>query len=141
MDEKNNRLIGLLRQNAREPIASIARKLGLSRTAVQERINKLEASGAIAGYTVRLGLPLLRNRIQAHVMIEVNPKLSKQVVTQLSKVEAIYRLYAINGQFDLLARIAAPDTESLDRVLDQIGEIEGIEKTLSSIVLSTKFAR
>ncbi|ABC28350.1 Transcriptional regulator [Hahella chejuensis KCTC 2396] len=141
MDEKNQRLLDLLQANAREATSSLARKLNLSRTAVHERIAKLEAEGVICGYTVRLDKEYEKKRISAQVMIEINPKLNKQVETALRRIDEVRSLYTINGQYDFIALIRAETTEQIDEVLDHIGEIEGIEKTMSSIVLSTKFER
>ncbi|AZZ93922.1 AsnC family transcriptional regulator [Hahella sp. KA22] len=141
MDEKNQRLLDLLQANAREATSSLARKLNLSRTAVHERIAKLEAEGVIRGYTVRLDKEYEKKRISAQVMIEINPKLNKQVETALRRIDEVRSLYTINGQYDFIALIRAETTEQIDEVLDHIGEIEGIEKTMSSIVLSTKFER
>ncbi|MBU6950633.1 MULTISPECIES: Lrp/AsnC family transcriptional regulator [unclassified Hahella] len=141
MDEKNQRLLDLLQANAREATSSLARKLNLSRTAVHERIAKLEAEGVIRGYTIRLDKEYEKKRISAQVMIEINPKLNKQVETALRRIDEVRSLYTINGQYDFIALIRAETTEQIDEVLDHIGEIEGIEKTMSSIVLSTKFER
>ena len=141
MDQKNLQLLDLLRANARESTAALARKLSLSRTAVHERMSKLEASGIIRGYTLRLDEDYNRNLVSAQVMIEINPKMAKQVNTQLARINQVRSLYSVNGQYDLMAMIKAENTEQLDQVLDQIGAIEGINKTLSSIVLSTKFER
>lgn len=141
MDQKNLQLLDMLRANARESTAELARKLKLSRTAVHERISKLEASGIIRGYTLRLDEDYNRNLVSAQVMIEINPKLAKQVNAQLTRISQVRSLYSVNGQYDLMAIIKAENTEQLDQVLDQIGAIDGINKTLSSIVLSTKFER
>lgn len=140
-DPVTHRLIELLRQDARTPTASLARKLGLSRTAVHERIRKLVREGVIEGFTIRLNPGHQARLIQAEVMIRINPKMNAQVTAALHRIEAVRALYTINGQFDMIARVAAPTPEAIDQVLDQIGNIDGIEKTLSSIVLSTKFER
>ncbi len=139
MDEKNQRLIDLLQVNARQSTSSLARKLNLSRTAVHERINKLEKSGVIQGYTIRLDKEFVQKFITAQVMIETNPKLNKQITAELKTVPQVRALYTVNGQFDFIAMIRSETTEQMDAVLDRICDIEGIEKTLSSIILSTKF--
>jgi DNA-binding Lrp family transcriptional regulator len=104
-------------------------------------MSKLEASGIIRGYTLRLDEDYNRNLVSAQVMIEINPKMAKQVNTRLLHISQVRSLYSVNGQYELMAMIKAENTEQLDQVLDQIGAIEGINKTLSSIVLSTKFER
>jgi DNA-binding Lrp family transcriptional regulator len=141
MDELDRHLLSLLEANAREPTASLARKLGVSRTTVQDRIRRLEREGVVAGYTVRLGSEYREERITAYVMLSVNPKLSARVVHALKAMPELRRLHAVSGVYDLLAEISAESTRRIDEVLDIIGSTPGIERTTSSIVLSTKLER
>lgn len=141
LDERNEQLLALLQQNARESTSSLARKLNLSRTAVHERIVRLEQSGVIAGYAVRLGPGAEQRRITAQVMIEVNPRLHKAVEAALTRVKEVKTLHTVSGQYDLIAIVQTATTELMDEVLNRIGEMDGIEKTLSSIILSTKLER
>ena len=141
MDETNQLLLQLLKQNARESTASLARKLNLSRTAVQERISKLESQGIIAGYTVKLTEDYQKRTIKAWVTMKIKQKLTAQVVSAISKIEEVTSLRTISGIYDLIATISAENTETIDQVLDELGKMEGIEKTISSIELSVKFDR
>jgi DNA-binding Lrp family transcriptional regulator len=141
LDDLDRALLTLLETNAREPTASLARKLGVSRTTVQDRIQRLERDGVIAGYTVRPGADRLDTRITAYVMIAANPKLNARVVHALKAMPEVTRLHAVSGAHDLLAMISAENTRRIDEVLDAIGSIPGIERTMSSIVLSTKLER
>ena len=134
-------LLKLLTSNARESISSLARKLNLSRTAVQERIHKLENQGIIAGYTVKLDNEYEKRLIKAWVTIKTRQKLNKQVVATISRVEDVCSLRSINGVYDLITTVQAENPGKIDEVLDRIGGIEGIEKTISSIELSIKFER
>ncbi|MBI3452377.1 MAG: Lrp/AsnC family transcriptional regulator [Rhodospirillales bacterium] len=141
MDATDRRLIQLLEADARLPTAALARQLGLARSTVQERLSRLERSGAIAGYTVKLGDDIQRRQIVAHVMIDANPKLGERIVGELRKLPEVKRLYAVSGIHDLIAVAVAETTQDMDALLDRIGRIPGIEKTVSSIVLSAKFDR
>lgn len=141
LDDLDRALLALLETNAREPTASLARKLGVSRTTVQDRIQRLERDGVVAGYTVRPGADRLDTRITAYVMIAANPKLNARVVHALKSMPEVKRLHAVSGAHDLLAMISAENTRRIDEVLDAIGGIPGIERTMSSIVLSTKLER
>jgi DNA-binding Lrp family transcriptional regulator len=138
---EQQRLLSLLRRNARESTASLARQLGVARTTVQERIRRLERDGVIAGYTVRVGDDFARQRIAAQVLITVDPKAGDRVVRELEARPWVRAVYALSGVFDYQVRIEAGSTEELDRSLDAIGRIEGIERTQTSIVLSVKFER
>ncbi len=141
MDKKNQHLVQLLQKNAREAISSLAKKLNLSRTAVHERLRKLELQGVIQGYTVRLNPELGLNQVRAHVMIEVAPQSNIQVAATLQKVPEILSLHTVSGSFDLLAMVRAENTSAIDDVLDQIGSVPGVSRTQSAIILSTKFER
>ena len=135
------KLLSLLKSNAREPVASLARTLDLARSTVQERIDRLEKSGVIAGYTIRASLDYSDRQILAHVMISVDPKMAASVTSDLKKMPEVKSLAAISGTFDLMAELAAETTSRIDAVLDAIGHLKGVQKTMSSIVLSVKFER
>ena len=141
MDETDRKLLALLQADARAPISSIARKLGVSRSTIQSRITRLEDRDIIGGYTVRLSDDYARARIRAHVLITVAPKLAPRVDAELKKMPEVTSLYSISGVNDLIAIVAADTTSEMDRVLDEIGHISGIERTTTSIVLATKFER
>lgn len=138
---EQQQLLALLRRNARESTASLARRLGVARTTVQERIRRLERDGVIAGYTVRVGDEFARQRISAQVLINVDPKAGERVVRELEARPWVRAVYALSGVFDYEVRIEGGSTEELDRALDAIGRIEGIQRTQTSIVLSIKFER
>jgi DNA-binding Lrp family transcriptional regulator len=138
---EQQRLLALLRRDARESTASLARKLGVARTTVQERIRRLEREGVIAGYTVRVGDDFARHRIQAHVLINVDPKKSDGVIRALEGAAHVRALYALSGVFDYELVVEGGSTEEIDQILDAIGRLDGIERTQTSIVLSVKFTR
>ena len=80
IDSTDRQLLALLRSDAREPVAALARKLDLARSTVQERIARLERTGVIAGYTIRAGEDFADRQILAHVMISVDPKIDRKSV-------------------------------------------------------------
>ena len=141
MDERDHALINLLERNAREPVSSLARKLGLSRSTVQDRIDKLESLGVITGYTVRTGTSYRNRRLTAYVLLEVDPKHADRVIKAMESIRAISRLRAVSGTYDLIATVRADTPEELDVAFEQVRRIPGITTDTSSIVLSTKFDR
>jgi DNA-binding Lrp family transcriptional regulator len=134
-------LLSLLRENARAPTAEIARRLGLSRTTVQSRIERLERMGVIAGYTVRIGDDFARDRIRALILVTVFPKQMPAVVEALRGMPEVRSLQSINGGWDLAAVAVVPGIGDMDVLTDRIGALPGVERTTSSLVLSTKFER
>lgn len=141
LDANDKALLALLSANSRESTAELARKLGLSRSTVKDRMQRLEKQGVISGYTIRYSEGYATGQIRAQVMISSEPKLAAQIVRQLKQLPAIKAVYAVNGIYDMIADVSAESTLDLDQTLDQIGDVEGIEKTVSSIILSTKFER
>ena len=141
MDDTDRRLIDALREDARAPTARLARALGLSRTTVQSRLERLERSGVIAGYTVRLSEAHERGQIHAFVMIAVTPKQAAAVVAAVRRMPAVRRLQSVSGPFDMIAQIVAPGVAEMDGLIDALGALEGVERTTSSVVLSTKLDR
>lgn len=142
LDERGWQLLALLQSNARASVTALARQLNLSRSAVQERIRRMEQNGIIAGYTLRLGKGAEeRPRIRAQVMVEVAPRHHRPVELALARFAEVRRLHAVSGPFDLIALVETSSTEEMDDLLDRIGSIEGISKTHSAIILSTKVDR
>jgi DNA-binding Lrp family transcriptional regulator len=141
MRETDTRLLALLRANAREPTASLARKLDLARSTVQERIARLEREGTIQGYTVRLSDGADATKLRAVVMIETDPKRADRVSAELKKMVEVRSLAAVAGTFDLIATVETETPARIDALLDRIGKIAGVARTVSSIVLSEKFSR
>jgi len=141
MDDTDRQLIALLRENARTPTADLARRLRLSRTTVQSRIERLERRGIVAGYTVRLADDYERGLVRAHVLITALPKFARKVEEALAGIVEVRTLHSISGTYDMIAVVAAPSIAELDQLIDRIGALEGVERTMSSIILSTRISR
>jgi DNA-binding Lrp family transcriptional regulator len=141
MRDSDAPLLALLRANAREPTASLARKLGLARSTVQERIARLEREGTIRGYTVRVSEGHDAGKLSAVVMIETDPKRADRVALELKKMPEVRSLSAVAGTFDLIATVQTETPARIDALLDRIGRSAGVARTVSSIILSEKFNR
>ena len=141
MDATDRQLLALLGENARTPVATLARRLGLSRTTVQGRIERLEKQGVIVGYAVRLSAEHERNLVRAHIMLTVGPKKTRAVEAAIRALPEVRALHAVSGVHDLMAIVAAGSVAEIDGVLDRLGAIEEVERTTSSIILSTKIER
>jgi DNA-binding Lrp family transcriptional regulator len=141
LDDLDRRLLALLQANARAATADLARQLGVARTTVVARLARLEASGAIVGYTVRLGATEGSEGVQAFVNLSVSPKVARKVIERLSLLPELRQLAAVSGEFDYLAVLRAPSTQRLDALLDEIGEIDGVLRTTTSVLLAMKVDR
>jgi len=141
MKTTESTLLTLLRENARRSTSELARLLSISRSTVQSKIKRLEQTGIIRGYTVLYGEDYENRLVSAHVLIMVNQKLNSRTNRELRNIPQITALFAISGNFDLMAVLKTETTEILSRVLDDIGNLEGVERTNSSLILETKFSR
>ncbi|HEY1962531.1 MAG TPA: Lrp/AsnC family transcriptional regulator [Rhizomicrobium sp.] len=141
MRDTDARLIALLKANAREPTASLARKLGLARSTVQERIARLEREGTIKNYTIRLSEEAEAGHLRAIVMITADPKQADRVAAELKRMPEVRALSAVSGAYDMVATVEADTPARMDASLDRIGRAPGVARTVSSIILSEKFSR
>ena len=141
LDKLDHLLVAKLREDARAPVAELARSLGVSRTTVQSRIARLERQKIITGYSVRVAESFEKDQIHAYVMITVGPKRAANVSAEIRRMPAVRLLQSVSGVFDMIALAVAPSVKEMDDLIDAIGNLEGVERTTSSVVLSTKFDR
>lgn len=137
MDTLDRSLIGLLRENARISVADLAKRLRVSRATIGNRIRRLEESGAIVGYTVRLRPDAEPARIKAWMSIAVEGDRTRDVVRTLLGEPAVASLHDTNGRWDLLAELRAASIAELSEVLERVRAVKGIETTETSIHLQT----
>lgn len=141
LDPTDLALLALLREDARTPTAVLARTLKLSRTTVQSRMERLQRQRVISGYTVTVPDALEAGLVRAHVLITLAPKRSAAIEVALRKIAEVRVLHSVSGPFDLIAIVAATSIGELDALIDRIGALDGVERTTSAIVLSTRIQR
>jgi DNA-binding Lrp family transcriptional regulator len=141
LDDTDRRLVALLRENARAPTAELARKLSLSRTTVQSRLERLLRQRVIAGFTVVVPDEIEAALVRAHVMVTLAPKRAAAIEAELRRIPELRQLHSVSGPFDLIAVVAAASIGELDALIDRIGSLDGVERTTSAIVLSTRIDR
>jgi DNA-binding Lrp family transcriptional regulator len=137
MNETDQQLLSLLRQNGRLSIADLAHKLGTSRGTVTNRMTKLEDRGVIVGYTVRLRPDVQPNLITAWMAIAVEGNQSRAVIASLLGEPSVATLHDTNGRWDLLAELRAENLQQLGQALERIRLVKGIRNTETSIHLET----
>lgn len=137
MDELDQKLLSLLRQDARLSVAALAPKLKVSRGTVTNRIRRLEDEGIIVGYTVRLRPDVQQNSIKAWMSIAVEGNQTRAVIATLLGEPGVSSLHDTNGRWDLLAELRAESLQELAKVLERIRLLKGISNTETSIHLET----
>jgi DNA-binding Lrp family transcriptional regulator len=141
MTNKDEELISLLKANAREPVAALARMLNVSRTTIQDRLRRLEEQGVIAGYTIKLSKNLRVDGIAAFITICVEPRRQIEVAKTIAKIPQVETLHTVSGKYDLIANVKSVTSEDMDRIIDQIGLISGVTAIETAVILSTKLDR
>lgn len=137
MDNTDRQLLSLLRNNARMPVAAMAKALGVARGTVQNRLARLEADGVIVGYTVRLKPATEEQRVRALMTVAVEGNRTDDVLRALRGDPAVSALHTTNGRWDIVAELRAESLEAVDQVLGRIRLIDGISNTETSLLLST----
>jgi DNA-binding Lrp family transcriptional regulator len=137
IDSTDQRLISLLRQDARLPVAALAAKLGVSRGTVNNRLAKLQKAGVVVGFTVQLRPDARPNEIRAWMAIEVEGNQTREVIANLLGEPGVGALHDTNGRWDLLAELRASTMSELSQVLERIRLLRGIRGTETSIHLAT----
>jgi DNA-binding Lrp family transcriptional regulator len=137
MDSTDRKLLSLLRDDARVPVASLAKTLKVARGTVQNRLTRMEADGTIVGYTVKLKPEVEEQTIRALMTVAVEGNRTDEVLRSLRGDPAVRALHTTNGRWDIVAELRTDSLEAVDRVLGRIRLIDGISNTETSLLLST----
>jgi len=137
MDSTDQRLLSLLRDNARLSVAALAKTLRVARGTVQNRLTRMEKEGTIVGYTVKLKSQAEDGRIRALMTVAVEGNRTDEVIRALRGDPAVGALHTTNGRWDIVAELRSDSLEAVDKVLSRIRQIDGISNTETSLLLST----
>ncbi|MGN6145354.1 MAG: Lrp/AsnC family transcriptional regulator [Mesorhizobium sp.] len=137
MDTLDQKLIALLRHDARRSISDLAVDLGVSRATVKARMERLEKSGDIVGYTVILRADAVDQRIRGIMMIEIEGHAADRVVRALGGFSEVSTIHTTNGRWDLVVELGTSSLSDFDAVLRRIRLIPGITGSETSLLLAT----
>jgi len=137
MDSTDRELLSLLREDARVPVATLAKTLKVARGTVQNRLARMEADGTIIGYTVKLKPQVEEQTIRALMTVAVEGNRTDEVLRSLRGDPAVCSLHTTNGRWDIVAELRTDSLQAVDRVLGRIRLIDGISNTETSLLLST----
>ena len=140
MDTLDQRIVELLKVNARLPVVKIAQALGVARSTVQLRLKALEDNGTITGYTLSLSRRT-SSGIRAFVMVQVESQSETDVVRTLSRRHEVVKLWTVSGRYDLAAVVQSETMEEVEKVIDRVRTVKGVVDTMTIMVLSTKVDR
>ncbi|HBN32043.1 MAG TPA: AsnC family transcriptional regulator [Rhodobacteraceae bacterium] len=138
MDITDQKLIAALRQDGRASISALAATLNLTRTTVRSRMQSLQQSGEIIGFTAVLRGDAAHAPVRSQMMIAIEGRGTERVIRQLSAMPSVDALHTTNGKWDLIAELSADSLEELDGILRQIRLLEGIATSETNLLLATR---
>ena len=138
MDDIDVKILKCLRNNARENASVISEKVGMSVSAVIERIRKLESSGLIGRHTTIIDSAKAGKDVNAFLSVSLeHPKYVENFQSVIRGSREILGCYYITGDFDFMLRIVTGNTQSLERLLNMVKSIPGVQNTRTILILST----
>ncbi|MEX0339408.1 MAG: Lrp/AsnC family transcriptional regulator [Arenibacterium sp.] len=138
MDRTDERLIAVLKQDARASLSDLATTLGLSRATVRSRMERLRGQGDIVGFTVKLKDDVRRDPVRALMMIGIEGRGTERVIRQLSAMLDVRAVHSTNGRWDVIAELGTETLDELDTVLSRIRRLEGVATSETSLLLATR---
>ncbi|WP_322998651.1 Lrp/AsnC family transcriptional regulator [Castellaniella sp.] len=141
MDSLDHQILSYLRTDARLSVATLAKKLGVSRGTVCNRIARMERDHIILGYTVRVQADAQPQDINAWMSIAIEGHETSRIVRDLTGEPAVWALHDTNGRWDLLAELRVTSIAQLSDALERIRLIKGISATETSLHLKTRQLR
>lgn len=141
LSDRDCAMIEVMRRSGRISVTELADTLGVSRSTAQKRLERLEGSGVIESYTCVVAAEYRQGWVKAHVLVTVAPKMMDPVVAHLSNVSGIEEAHSVSGDIDLIVVITAPTVQKIEASVDEIITVPGVERTRTSIILSTRINR
>ncbi len=137
MDELDRAILAALRKDARTSISALSKSLNAARPTIQNRITRMENSGVIGGYTIKIQTGTSPNLVRAVMLIVVQGNNAQSLVRELQARPSVTAIHSTNGKWDLVAEIQAESLEDFDRELNEIRSLKYISSSETNILLSS----
>jgi DNA-binding Lrp family transcriptional regulator len=137
MDDLDHKLLSALRRNGRASVSELASTLGTTRATVRARLEKLEKSGEILGFTVVLRGDLEDMPVRGVTMIEIEGKGTNRIISLLNGYPEVQAIHTTNGRWDIMVELGADSLTKLDSVLNKIRLIDGIRNSETNLCLTS----
>ncbi|WP_371223840.1 Lrp/AsnC family transcriptional regulator [Roseovarius sp. 2305UL8-3] len=138
MDETDRKLISALRHDARASLSDLALEMGVSRTTVRGRIERLRRAGEIVGFTVVLKGDTAHDPVRGLMMLGIEGRGMDRILRQLSGLSSVRKVHTTNGRWDVIVELGTDTLEHLDATLAQIRKFDGVASSETSLLLSTR---
>lgn len=137
LDDLDYRLIAILRDNSRTPVAVLARELAINRSTVTTRIERLVDAGVIESFTIRLSNDVDREAIRGVTTLLTQPNHGQDVVREIRGYPEVEHLHSTTGAWDLVVQLRCASLSEFDLVLERIRAIPGVRDTQTSLLFNS----
>lgn len=137
IDDLDRQLISFLRTDSRMPVAALARELGVNRSTVTSRIDRLVQNGVIESFTIRLSNEVDRDAIRGVTLVRSEPQLGHDVIRVVRGLPEVVELHSTLGAWDLVVQLRAPTMAAFDTALERIRAIPGVRDTETSLLFNS----
>ncbi len=135
LDKIDEKIVNILKTDSRKAFVEIAQEVGLSESAVRRRVKNLVDNGTVKKFTIEMGVS---NKTSAITLISVSPSTDTSKVSEkLKSLKGVDVVYEITGQYDIVAIVSAPTITEINKCIDDVRRIEGVDDTNTVIILRT----
>ncbi len=140
MDDLDHRLLALLKRDGRASLSELSVDLGVTRTTVRARMARLMDQGEVVGFTVLTRADVAPSPVRGLMMLGIEGRGTERIMQRIAGLPQVTAVHSTNGTWDLIAEIGAQTLEALDEVLFAIRRMEGVTRSETSLLLSTRKA-
>jgi len=140
LDETDRAILRILQEDARTPFSEVARQIDMSSATVHDRVGRMEEAGVIEGYHAEVDPKAVGYGVSAFVGLRVVQGREEDALDRLRDIEGVSEIHLTTGEWDVMLRVVAADTDSLRRLMfEQIAEIDGFSRSQTMIILGSDF--
>jgi Lrp/AsnC family transcriptional regulator for asnA, asnC and gidA len=137
LDDVDKKILRDLQHDARASFKAVAKEVGVSEATVFVRVKKLTQRGVLKGFRAIVDPRLVGKSLTAFILVRAQPKAYPAMLAALKKLEDVYEIYDVTGQYYSVLKARTSDTEELSKIIDEIGAVEGVAGTETMIVFRT----
>jgi len=137
LDDVDRKVLRELQRDARASFKTIAKEIGVSEATIFVRVKKLTEKGVLKGFKAVVDPRTVGKTLTAFILVRAQPKAYPAMLAALKKLEDIYEIYDVTGQYYSILKVRTSGTDELSKIIDEIGSVEGVAGTETMIVFRT----
>jgi len=140
LDDTDREILRILQSDARTPFSEIARRIDMSSATVHDRVGRMEDAGVIEGYHAKVEPRAVGYGVSALVGLRVKQGREEDALEQLREIEGVTEIHLTTGEWDVMLKLVAADTDSLrDVMFDRVADMDGFSRSQTMIILGTDY--